>query len=102
MLTLPILSFVPVNLRKIIPCLVNLACNVAWICLLEVLVKATCQLTTVIASSQSAPSMLLLMLEVSVKVTHWLKRVLGWESLYAAKGYLHATHSAGSISESYS
>ena len=43
----------------------------------EVLVKtATCQLTTVTACSQRATSMLLILLEVSVKVTHWLTRVL--------------------------
>ena len=62
---------------------------------LEVLMKATCKLTTVTACSQRAPSMLLIYAGSVSKSDLLVDESLG----LMLKEYFHATYSAGSISE---
>ena len=64
---------------------------------LEILVKATCKLTTVTACSQRAPSMLLIYAGSVSKSDLLVDESLGL--MLKEYMYFHATYSAGSISE---
>ena len=59
--------------------------------------EVTLRLVRISACSQGAISMPLILLDVSVKVTHVDKSLD-----VQPKGYLHTTYPAGGISESYS